>query len=347
MRNDDLRFGAPLLYFIVVAIGSWSGGIAGWMSFIFGGTLYPLIDAMPLSPSGGEDRDNDGRSAKLLLLYAAMLTAVILWIFYLIATRHYENWELIGITLSLGTMTGGIGIPAAHELIHRRSGPLRALGLYLLALVFYMHFRIEHIYGHHRHVATPCDPATARRGESFWCFVVRSIPQQFISAWRIDDRMRRTPSGALKRPNRIYLYQVIQIGILLIVFATTSWTGLAIILGQAATAIVFLEATNYIEHYGLTREWDGVRYEAVAPHHSWNTRSFFTNSLAFNLGLHADHHASPQRAFQNLRHHNSAPQLPAGYLAMLMIATIPPLWRRIMDPRLDAHQLKSPPHMQR
>ena len=74
---------------------------------------------------------------------------------------------------------------------------------------------------------------------------------------------------------------------------------------------------------------------AVSPQHSWNTNSLLSNSLAFNLGLHADHHANPQRAFPQLRQIDAAPQLPAGYLTMLSIAAVPMLWRAVMDPRLD------------
>ncbi|MFC3558973.1 alkane 1-monooxygenase [Sphingomonas qilianensis] len=295
-----------------------------------------MLDALPLGPVGHSARGDAPTSNRLLVLYAAAQTAVVGWVLFLVFTRHYGVGELIGIALSLGTLTGGIGIPAAHELIHSRNQRLRGVGLYLLAFVLYMHFRIEHIHGHHHAVATPDDPATAHRGEGLWRFVARSVPQQFASAWRIEQRLRTGPKGEVKRTNRLIAYVAIQVSLLLAVGLALGVSALLVLIGQAAMAILFLEATNYIEHYGLERLRTTRGYEPVAPQHSWNTTSLLTNSLAFNLGLHADHHAHPQRGFLTLRHREEAPQLPAGYLAMLAVAAVPPLWRRIMHPRLDA-----------
>jgi alkane 1-monooxygenase len=336
MRLSDLRLGAWLFYVLIVAIGAWWGGLATWASFLLGGTVYPLIDALPIGPVGQDARGDAPASNRLLVLYAGAQTAVVGWILFLVATRDHGVGELVGMALSLGTLTGGIGIPAAHELIHSRNPRLRGVGLYLLAFVLYMHFRIEHIHGHHRVVATPDDPATARRGEGLWRFVVRSVPQQFASAWRIEERLRTGSNGKAKRTNRLLGYIAMQVALLLAVGLIFGGPALLVVMGQAATAILFLEATNYIEHYGLERRRMPGGYEPVAPRHSWNTTSLLTNSLAFNLGLHADHHAHPQRGFLTLRHREEAPQLPAGYLTMLSIAAVPPLWRRIMHPRLDA-----------
>ena len=336
MRLSDLRLSAWLLYVFVVALGTWLGGLATWASFLLGGTLYPMLDALPWGKVGREDRAETRKSAMLLVGYAGLQALVVGWVLLLVATRPYGVGELIGITLSLGTLTGGIGLPAAHELVHSRNPRLRAVGLGLLACVFYMHFRIEHIHGHHRAVATPHDPATARRGEGLWSFIARSVPQQFASACRIEEQLRRKANGDAKRSSRILLYVAVQAILLLAVGLLFGGIGMLVMLGQAATAIMFLEATNYIEHYGLERRSTGKGYEPVAPQHSWSTTSLLTNSLAFNLGLHADHHAHPQRGFLTLRHLDQAPQLPAGYLTMLSIAAVPPLWRRVIHPRLDA-----------
>jgi len=62
-----------------------------------------------------------------------------------------------------------------------------------------------------------------------------------------------------------------------------------------------------------------------------------TNLFLYQLQRHADHHANPTRSFQALRHFEYAPQLPAGYAAMILIAYVPPLWFRVMNPRVVAH----------
>lgn len=43
------------------------------------------------------------------------------------------------------------------------------------------------------------------------------------------------------------------------------------------------------------------------------------------------------RRFQALRHFDGLPELPSGYAAMIVLAYVPPLWRRVMDPRVVAH----------
>ena len=63
-----------------------------------------------------------------------------------------------------------------------------------------------------------------------------------------------------------------------------------------------------------------------------------TNFFLFNLQRHSDHHASPGRRYQVLRHFDQAPQLPNGYAGMVLLALVPPLWRKVMDPKVEAHR---------
>lgn len=344
MRYFNFRFATSLVYIGAVAAGAGQGGLAGWSSIVLGGTLYPLIDAMRwgrITESQLNDQPHAEWSIPLLSLFAISQTIVVLWVLYLTTVRDYAIWEWLGIALSLGTLTGGIGIPAAHELIHRSDRRARAVGLYLLLLVNYMHFRIEHIHGHHLKVATPHDPATARRGEGLWTFIPRSTWGQLISAFQIEEKLRRTAQGRPKRVNRMIWYFGIQSALLAVIGLQFGGLGMFVMLVQSAMAIIFLEATNYIEHYGLLRKKVGQTFEPISSRHSWNTDSLLTNSLAFNLGLHADHHANPKRPFTQLRHMAEAPQLPAGYLSMMSVAVVPTLWRKVMDNRLDHYAASS------
>ena len=59
--------------------------------------------------------------------------------------------------------------------------------------------------------------------------------------------------------------------------------------------------------------------------------------LLYHLQRHSDHHANPTRRYQALRHFDDAPQLPTGYAGMIVLALVPAVWRRVMDPRLLAH----------
>jgi alkane 1-monooxygenase len=106
---------------------------------------------------------------------------------------------------------------------------------------------------------------------------------------------------------------------------------------QSAVAVLLLEVINYVEHYGLARaEVRPGEYERVAPDHSWNSNHWLTAAFLFNLPRHADHHAYASRPFQELRPWADAPEMPVGYPTMVLVALVPPLWFRVMDPRTRA-----------
>ena len=244
--------------------------------------------------------------------------------------------DSIGLLISLGVMNGAGGITIAHELMHRRRRPERAAAELLMTLVSYPHFCVEHIHGHHRNVASLRDPATSRLGEGLYAFLLRCVPGSLLSAWRLEgERVRRSgQSGLGDRRLRMPL-------LLLASYAAIggAW-GLPGVLAfalQGATAALLLEAVNYLEHYGLLRnELPGGQLEAVRPEHSWNSDRCVSNWYLFNLARHSDHHWQASRTYDQLRHRQEAPQLPAGYAAMLLLAFVPPLWFRVMDPRVSA-----------
>lgn len=253
-------------------------------------------------------------------------------------TREASGIEQVGLTLSVGLTTGAVGITFAHELVHRPGRSERALGEILLSSVSYPHFAIEHVLGHHRYVATARDPATARLGEGLYRFLPRTLTGGLASAWRLERaRLARRGLSMRSPANRFFRYGFIQLG----VYATTWWTwgpgGVAALAGQALVAVVLLETVNYIEHYGLVRrELAPGRFEAVQPWHSWNSCHRLSNWVLINLARHADHHLVASKRYQVLDHLGDAPQLPAGYGTMLLVAMVPPLWRRMMDPRVVA-----------
>ena len=107
---------------------------------------------------------------------------------------------------------------------------------------------------------------------------------------------------------------------------------------QAVVGFCLLETVNYVEHYGLLRQpLPNGTYERCSPRHSGNSDRLVTNVFLFHLQRHSDHHANPGRRYQTLRSSEQAPQLPAGYATMVVLATIGPLWRHVMDPRVAAH----------
>jgi len=263
---------------------------------------------------------------------------------------HLSGWELLGLFFAQGVMSGSVGIVYAHELLHQKSRAERWLGDLLLASVLYSHFRTEHLLVHHSWVSTPRDAVSARYNEGFYRFFGRVLTHGPVSAWRAETRfLARAGRGPLDRRNPFWRYGALQAAMLVAAVALGGWVGLGLFLFQAFIAVWQLELTNYVEHYGLSRKHLGEgRYEPVRPRHSWNAGHTATNWLLINLQRHSDHHTRPDRRFPLLQTYSEdeAPQLPMGYPAMTMLAMVPPLWRRRMNPRVRAWRRRFYPEIE-
>jgi alkane 1-monooxygenase len=343
----------PLVFFMIygaVSVAVWVAASGGWYTVIapLGITFLavPLFDAL----IGADTRNPSEREPSLvargmfrLATWLAIPTqaAILVWGASVAGNEPFSMVEFAGVVLCAGMAGGVIGINVAHELIHRNSRLDRALAGVLLVMVSYRHWAIEHVAGHHRRVATPQDPATARLGEALPAFWARSVVMGFSSAWRIEGarNVRRGIRSPLR--HRVAWGLLESCGLAAALAAAFGGRALWFFLAQSAVAIAFLETINYVEHYGLERRLirPGV-YERVTPVHSWNASHWLTNTLLFNLQRHSDHHAWPGRPYYLLRHHAESPQLPHGYATMTLIALVPPLWRRVMDPRVREHRAR-------
>lgn len=250
-----------------------------------------------------------------------------------------DSWVTrIGIAISVGAV-GGIGIANAHELGHKKERAERYLSKFVLAQSAYGHFYVEHNRGHHNRVATPEDPASSRMGESFWVFLPRTVIGAVRSGWELEAKRLRARGGrVISWRNDVLNAWAITV----VLFAVTiAWLGVEVIpflVIQAVFGFCLLEVVNYVEHYGLLRQrLESGRYERCRPTHSWNSNHLASNVALYNLERHSDHHAHPTRRYQSLRHFDESPQLPNGYGLMIGLAYFPPIWRRVMDPRVIAH----------
>jgi alkane 1-monooxygenase len=269
----------------------------------------------------------------LPIQYAGLVFACWLW-----SHGHLSGIDKIGLALTVA-MVSGIAINTAHELGHKRASLERWLSKVGLAQSGYGHFFIEHNRGHHVRVATPEDPASARLGESFYAFLPRTVLGSLRSAWELERvRLRRLDSSPWTPRNDILSAWAMSAVLYAVLLAAFGLAILPYLIIQAVVGFSLLEVVNYLEHYGLLRQRreDG-RYERTRPEHSWNSNSAASNVLLYHLQRHSDHHANPIRRYQALRHVKEAPQLPTGYAGMIVLAVVPPLWRRIMDRRVLAH----------
>jgi alkane 1-monooxygenase len=334
----------PVLPFTALLLAAATGSAwAWWLTPLFILGVIPVIDLLV-----GDDRANPPDEA----VPALQASPYYRWITYLFLPTQYAalavtcaawtrdpGWAgSAGLVLTAG-LVNGIAINTAHELGHKRESVERWLSKIALAPTGYGHFFVEHNRGHHVRVATPEDPASSRLGESFWRFWPRTVLGSLRSAWRLETsrhRLRdRSPWSLRNDVLNAWAMTALLFTVLTVAFGVEVLPFLVL---QALVGFTVLELVNYLEHYGLLRRRNAAgRYEKVDPRHSWNSDRLTTNVFLFQLQRHSDHHANPLRRYQTLRSFDVSPQLPAGYATMLLIALIPPLWRRIMDPRVLAH----------
>jgi len=271
----------------------------------------------------------------LPILYAGAQIAVTAWAILAVANPRSTPLEFLTLLFSVGIISGVFGMLTAHELIHSHSAHERFIGTAMLTAMMYGQFRISHIYGHHRWAATARDSSTAWRGESFYSFLLRTVPAQFEDAWRFEHGRCRS-RGLPWHHNRIYLDLVITLGLCALTLVLAGPIGLFFFILQGAIAIIVLELFNYIAHYGLMRRVANQRFEPLGDHHSWNSSNALANLVIFNMGRHSDHHRHPARSYEQLAAIDRAPELPAGYAGSILLALAPPLWHRLMDAKLDS-----------
>jgi alkane 1-monooxygenase len=314
-----------------------------WGTVIFWYLLVPLLDhVLPMdtrnpAPAFEARLEQDRYYRRLTYLTVPMHYVTLLVASWVVATQSLPWHAVLGLGLSVG-IVNGLAINTGHELCHKTTALERGLARIVLAVVGYGHFSIEHTRGHHRHVATPEDSASARMGESIYRFALREIPGAIRRAWDIEaQRLRRQGRSPWHVDNEVLQPLAITVPL---------YAGLVFALGASIVPFLVLQlafawwqltSANYVEHYGLLRQRqaDG-RYEHCQPIHSWNSNHVASNVILFHLQRHSDHHAHPTRRYQSLRAFTDLPELPSGYPAMFAAALCPPLWYALMDARVAA-----------
>jgi len=303
-----LPYAVPLVVVTADRMGArWAFASVIW---VFLAAFVADVVVKPDLASGSQDQTIAFRVLTWLWL-PAQIALVLTGLFAV----SRDGSQLFFAAVSVGAAGGMFGIPAAHELMHRRSRVERGLAVALMTLFSYAHFCIEHVRGHHANVGTRRDPATARLGESLYAFLPRTVIGGFLSACRID-------------PARVLVYWMLTGVVYVAVALRFGARGVAFFALQSAVAVLLIEILNYVEHYGLVRG-EGER---VGVRHSWDSAHRVSNWMMFNVARHADHHRDASRGYAQLRNAEGARRLPAGYFAMFVLALFPPLWRQVMDP---------------
>ena len=309
--------------------------------------IIPVLELiLPVDTDNFSETEVDSRLKQrvfdwLLYLNLPIVFGLVIYGLFIIDNNNIEAYEFVGLIFSVGIVLGVNGINVAHELGHRQTTNERFLGKALLLPSFYMHFFIEHNYGHHLHAATPEDPATARYNQSVYSFWLTSTVRQYFSAWRIQKKLlKNTNQSFLSTKNDMLWYTIFQILYLFVVFLLFSKTGFIFALASGIVGFVLLETVNYIEHYGLLRlQTKSGRYERVREMHSWNSNHIIGRIVLYELTRHSDHHYKSSKKYQILDCHDESPQMPFGYPTSMVLAMLPPLWFKIMNKRVPKEMI--------
>ena len=338
-----LKYFSVYLLPLTVFVSFHEEGLASFFPVFVFFVFVPLLELFLNPDHSNFDQETADleKNSKLYdwILYLAVPVQVgmLIYFFNVISATPVYSIEYFGRIFAMGLMCGVMGINIGHELGHRPERVNQLLGEILLLTSLNTHFLPYHNEGHHREVATPDDPATAKRGQWVFHFWLTSHFGSYVKAWRIEaKRMRIKKKHFLSLHNRMVVYSIANV---LLLAGIYSIYGLQVLIGfilAAVVGILLLETVNYIEHYALLRNKNQKgRYERVRHTHSWNSDHQIGRLMLFNLSRHSDHHYKASKKYQILESLEDSPQMPTGYPGMMVVALIPPVWFSMMNRHLD------------
>lgn len=325
---------------VLLVIGALAGGGWAWFAFLWITLFLAAADRLgrrllaPRPPTEG-DRWTGGLAVGLGALHFPLLAFAV---FALAGGTGLGPGSWIACFLGFGLWFGQVSNPVAHELIHQPARLPFRLGLWVYVSLLYGHHTSAHRLVHHRFAATPDDPNSAAAGESFYAFLARAWPGEFVAGYEMERGRREgqgVAGGAWANPYLVYLGGSLAVAIgVTLAFGPL---GLLVWLLLSAHAQVQLLLSDYVQHYGLERQKTGPdAYEPFGPAHSWDAPDPFSGWMMLHAPRHADHHLHPARPYPalELSPEGRAPLLPWSLPVMATLALVPPLWRRVMDGRL-------------
>ena len=336
----DLKYLFAYTVPISTLVSFSSFGLGTYSAVMYAFVVLPILDIVlgkdnsNLSTEKSETKNINKIFDWMLYVNLPVVYCIMLYGFFKIYNNDYSAFEMIGICLSGGILLATNGINVAHELCHRKKYFERAIGKALFLPCLYMHFYIEHNFGHHVNVGTPEDGATAKYKQNVYSFWITSVSKQYIDAWKKQIKLLKMKKARfLSEKNDMLWYHLFQPAYLLLILAFFSFDVFLFALLSGIVSFLFLECINYIEHYGLRRfKTESGRYERVQAHHSWNSNHNIGRIVLYELTRHSDHHFKASKKYQILDCHDEAPQLPFGYPASILLSLVPPLWFHIVNP---------------
>ena len=335
----DLKYLMSYSIALIAFIGILLGGPYVYLAVVYTFVFIPLLELnLDQHIQTYTDDEKVNRNLDPFFDFLLYLNLPLVYGMFFLSLNTLANsnstYEIIGIILSASIVMATNGINVGHELGHRKSLLSRTCSKLLYLPCQYMHFFIEHNWGHHINVATPNDPATAKYRQNLYSFWISSVTKTYISAWKIQLKLLKiSKKGFFSFKNDMIFYTLFQLLFLIFIYFNYGFTVTIYSIIMSIVSFLFLETINYIEHYGLQRQMKpNGKYERVRPHHSWNSNHTVGRIILYELTRHSDHHFKASKKYQVLESVQDSPQLPYGYPTSILISFFPPLWFRIMNP---------------
>jgi len=332
-----MAFSVPLS----VLISIYFREIFSYTSALYVFIFIPIVELfLPTHLSAFSEHESKSRLKDRFFDWLLYLNVPIVYIslfygFYSFSYFDMQPYEYVGFALSLGILLATNAVNVAHELGHRNNSFDIFITRLLLLPCLYMHFTMEHNFGHHKNVATELDPATAKKGQTLYHFWITSVYGQYKNAWQIQLRLlKNKKSSFVSLENDLLLFMIYQVLYLTTIFTLFGKETLVLAFLVGVISFLFLETINYIEHYGLRRKKTGDKYERVQNIHSWNSDHIMGRIILYELTRHSDHHFRASKKYQVLESLEDSPRLPFGYPMSMLLAFVPPLWFAYMHPIL-------------
>ena len=336
---NDLKYLMSYSIAFFAFIGISLGGFYNYLAVIFTFIFIPTLEII-VKKSDEKYTDEEKKNRNLdpffdLLLYLNI--PIVFGVFFFSIEKlslTSSVYDIVGIILSSSIVMATNGINVGHELGHRKSIIARTCSKLLYLPCQYMHFYIEHNFGHHINVATPEDPATAKYKQTVYSFWITSVIKTYLSAWEIQLKLLKVSKRSFfSIKNDMVFYTFFQIMFLVFIYYNFGLYLTMLSIMMSVVSFLFLETINYVEHYGLLRKKEpSGRYERVKPHHSWNSNHTIGRIVLYELTRHSDHHFKASKKYQVLESLDECPHLPHGYPTSILLSLIPPLWFSIMNP---------------
>ena len=340
----DLKYLMSYSIALFAFIGISLGGFYNYLAVIFTFVFIPVLEII-VRKSNEKYTDEEKKNRNLdpffdLLLYLNIPIVFGIFFFSLEKLALASSvYDIIGIILSASIVMATNGINVGHELGHRKSLIAKTCSKLLYLPCQYMHFYIEHNFGHHINVATPEDPATAKYKQTVYNFWLTSVVRTYVSAWKIQFKLLKVSKRSFfSIKNDMLFYSLFQLTFLVFIYYNFGLYLTLLSIVMSVVSFLFLETINYVEHYGLLRKKEpSGRYERVKPHHSWNSNHTIGRIVLYELTRHSDHHFKSSKKYQVLESLDECPHLPHGYPTSILLSLIPPLWFSIMNPLVRTH----------